>query len=1039
MKCSFEYNGQQHEVLKCPEEEAYYQTADLVDGENNIQVYSRRCQNDTQHYQVCGAVTEKSRRKYDELFLCGYFVCQDPPASAGSDGKYVSGGVLDSFIKCNDKIECSNGADELNCENMTPDTSFTCNYSGTKILKSKVCDGITDCPAGDDENGSCDHKTGLFCEDWDGNITWISPFHICPPGQDWGYCKHFEDVSNCDVHEGGRWCQTIRNQIRYIKKSQMCFHAQAANAFDYKVCEDGRDQLNCTNVALTCNVGGFPTTISRYGLCQGYHQCQDSFDDFCTTAETDCYVHKHQLCDGTADCEYKGDEKAHICEDVTSDFKCIRRVSASTQNKLNLPKTWLCDGVKDCLDGSDEDFTEWNVCGSNDTIIRCVEKNEICTEMFKCPGVDKKFSRIQNLCDNVEECHGENQICQESRGIKEVLSFALSFNATTKMLSYQCLPGIKDHGNCDHEHLHNSPDQNIYGVTPTVIKYASLSIGVSCKFFFGELYVYHSCNDLCSDASCPLLSIPHHSCSNTKENAKTFAVHSETGKQYLTVVHKDNEGYKNNLFSCKNGRCVTYDRVCNLADDCGDGSDEESCINNYQCNKSAEYIPLSAVCDGHVDCIDLSDECNDQCHIQILDHIALKVCAWTFGLLATITNFVVVIRKIATFSNITTKTTLANTIFVVFIGLGDLMVGLYLIGVSIADTIFSKSYCTERFVWLNNGYCTTLGILSTAGSTLSLFSMTCLSLFRFHTIRNIFSSRQISRKTKLLVLTTIAVIITLVAIIVFIPILPIFEDYFLNGIHYGKHVPLFIGAPTKHDHINILERYYGRLKDSMVTWQMIRNLVMEMFTKDHGGICGSDQKFYGNSGVCLFKYFVGKSDPQRLFSLTILSLNFFLCLLITFSYLGVYFSSRYSMRSAGDNKSSNLERKISLIIVSDFIAWVPFIVLCYLHFFGIFDGRPLYGVFSIVILPVNSVINPLIYDETYGVLGRWIVRKKNNFKIGQYVSSALGISRITPQSRTQAFKLSKIERTEIKEAMSPNLPEEEICSPAASTQQLTEI
>ena len=220
-------------------------------------------------------------------------------------------------------------------------------------------------------------------------------------------------------------------------------------------------------------------------------------------------------------------------------------------------------------------------------------------------------------------------------------------------------------------------------------------------------------------------------------------------------------------------------------------------------------------------------------------------------------------------------------------------------------------------------------------------------------------------------LTTVAVIIALVAVIVFIPILPIFEDYFLNGIHYGKHVPLFIGAPTKHEHINILEKYYGRLKDSMVTWQMTRDLVTEMFTKDHGGIFGSDQKFYGNSGVCLFKYFVGKSDPQRLFSLTILSLNCFLCLLISVSYLSVYLLSRSSTRATGSDKSNRLERKIGIIIVTDFLAWVPFIVLCYLHYFDISNGLSLYGIFSIVVLPLNSVINPLIYDDIYSVVWKW--------------------------------------------------------------------
>ena len=962
-------------MFKCSKGQSFYQAVEIADGNGNFdQVYSNSCSDDSFGYQVCGVIPDLSRRKYGKFHLCGYHLCHsdNPPSPVRFKGKYNSGGSIQTFMRCNGKAECTENEDETGCDDITQDTHFRCWKYDTRIPNSKVCDGVYDCPFGDDENGSCDHQAGIFCKNWTGKLMWVHPFRICPRFVS-HFCTNKEELKDCDIHEGGRWCKTGSSRFRYIKEPQMCFHTKGKEALDYKVCVDGKDQLNCTNVALTCKVGGFPTTISSYGLCQGHHQCRDSFDDVCTTAETDCYVHKHQFCDGTADCEFKGDEKAHICDDVTSDFRCIRRVSTSTQDKLSLPKTWLCDGVKDCLDGSDEDFREWNVCGSNETVIRCVEKNEICTEMFKCPGVDKKFSRIQTLCDNVEECHGENQICHESRGIREVLAVALSFNNKTKILSYQCLPGIKDHGICDQEHLHNSPDQNIYGITPTVIQYASSSVGVSCKFFFGELYVYQSCNNLCLDASCPLSSVPYQSCSNIKEKAITYAVRESTinHSYYLTLVHKHDGSFKNNLFSCNNGRCVTYDKVCNLADDCGDGSDEESCINNYQCNKSAEYIALSAVCDGQVDCIDLSDECNDQCHLQILDHIALKVCAWTFGLLATITNLAVVIRKIASLSKVRSKTTMFNSIFVVCIGLGDLMVGLYLIGVSIADTMYSKSYCTERFVWLNSGYCTTLGILSTAGSTLSLFSMTCLSLFRFHTIRNIFSSRQISRKSKLLVLTTVAVITTLVAVIVFIPILAIFEDFFLNGIHYGKHVPLFIGAPTKQEHINILEKYYGRLKDSMVTWQMIRNLVVEMFTKDHGGIFGSDQKFYGNSGVCLFKYFVGKSDPQRLFSLTILSLNCFVCLLITVSYISVYLLSRSSTRATGSDRSSSLERKIGIIIVTDFLAWVPFIVLCYLHYFDLSSGLSLYGIFSIVVLPMNSVINPLIYDDIYSVMWRW--------------------------------------------------------------------
>ena len=971
-QCSVNYKGLVYDVLKCPSENGYYQAVDLKITENQ-QVYSKACQNDTHQYQVCGVIAEQSRRNYGDYFLCSYHLCHDQSDTGPGYGKYSSGGMMDVFMKCNGKEECTGGEDEISCDDFDPDIYYTCAHYDTKILKSQICDGVYDCLMGEDENGSCDHKTGLFCEDYSGIVAWVHPSYICvPSGSGWNICKDGSDSKDCDIHEGGRWCEDgLRGGQRYIKEFQMCYHTQGKGALDYKVCSDGRDQLNCTNVALTCKVDGFPTTISSYGLCQGHQQCEDAFDDECNFAETSCYLHKHQFCDKKFDCGHKSDEKAAICQEVTPNFKCARRVSTSSVELLHMPYSWLCDGVVDCFDGSDEDFSVWKVCGSQNTVIRCIEKTESCSEMFKCPGEEIKFSRIHSLCDHVEECAGENRICQESRGMKDVLTVAISQNKETKILSYRCLPGMN--GDCKLSQTHKSPDQNLYGVSPTIIKFTSQKVKVSCKFFFGELYVYHSCNDLCSDALCPLSSLPYHSCSDLPEKVITFAEDFLTRQQYLTVAHKQEGKYDNNLFACENRKCVTYEKVCNLADDCGDGSDEENCVNNYRCNKSAEFVPLSSVCDGRVDCLDLSDECNDNCQLQIINSIVLKVVAWSFGLLATVSNLAVVARKLSSLRRVGTKTTLFNSFFVICIGVGDAMVGLYLLGVSVADTIYSTSYCTSRFDWLNSGYCTSLGVLSTAGSILSLFSMTCLSLFRIHSIRNIFSSRLISRTSQVVLVLIVALIFFLAAVIVSIPVLEMFEDYFLNGIYYGN-VALFIGAPSKQNHIQILEQYYGRLKDSLMTWKVARKLVGEMFTNDHGGISGSDQKFYGNAGVCLFKYIVTEDDPQRFFSLAILSINCLLCFLITVSYFGVYILSRTSMSMTGTNTSSSLERKISLIIVTDFLAWIPFIIICYLHYFKVFDGSSLYTIFSIVILPMNSVLNPMIYDDTYSLLGRRVVQ-----------------------------------------------------------------
>ena len=130
--------------------------------------------------------------------------------------------------------------------------------------------------------------------------------------------------------------------------------------------------------------------------------------------------------------------------------------------------------------------------------------------------------------------------------------------------------------------------------------------------------------------------------------------------------------------------------------------------------------------------------------------------------------------------------------------------------------------------------------------------------------------------------------------------------------------------------------------------------------------------FYGNDGVCLFKYFVKDQDPQRLFVWTILALNFICFMFITVSYLIIgYFShkSSKSLTQSGGNqqisqRNRKMNRKISIIITTDFLCWVPFIVICVLHSVEVLDATPWYSLFSIIILPINSVINPLIYDET---------------------------------------------------------------------------
>ena len=78
-----------------------------------------------------------------------------------------------------------------------------------------------------------------------------------------------------------------------------------------------------------------------------------------------------------------------------------------------------------------------------------------------------------------------------------------------------------------------------------------------------------------------------------------------------------------------------------------------------------------------------------------------------------------------------------------------------------------------------------------------------------------------------------------------------------------------------------------------------------------------------------------------------------------------------------NDRNRKMQRKISIIVATDFLCWVPFVVICCLHSLSILDATPWYSLFSIVILPINSVINPLLYDST---LSQYIRRSADTIR-----------------------------------------------------------
>ena len=747
-------------------------------------------------------------------------------------------------------------------------------------------------------------------------------------------------------------------------------------------CVDYIDQTNCTDktrVAVSCHIEGYGySTISKTMVCGKFRRgfCLDGMDVACLDVDRNCTVHKHQLCDGVEDCSSGADEKHPWCA-VMTEKTCYRNYR--THRTLPIPADWLGDEMNDCLSGLDEN---WEIeCGQSPATWR-YEVIKVCEDVFMCRHGTTRFIPLKKLCNGIEKCRNENRICEIGRGFSSISTFISHETTITKnkMIAY-CLKGLEDLAKkvspCISQEF-NPFNEEVFGMS--VRTKVSLPIKLAdCRFIFGEPYVILSCLGKCKNAECPLREPVHFQDCPLQFHRRILTV---VNKNRLTFVQRKGHDYHNDYFVCANGiMCIDYDKVCNLWDDCGDGSDEKNCSNNFICEDDQGILTLSKKCDGYPDCWDISDECNSECSMTIINNSMLKGVAWFIGIVAVLSNMVVLYENIFSVKDCCTAQSLVNKLLIIFIGIGDFMIGAYLLYIAVADSlIYGRDYCSRRFEWLTSGHCSSVGVMSTIGSFLSLFSLTTLSVIRafklaFGDLQQRPESREISRREYSKIVALVMFITAVAAAIASSSLFEALEDFFVNGLVYDKSIKIFHGQIGKAKHLNVIQSYYGRSRYRTLSWKWIQKLIRSMFSDDYGNLDGKISRvdFYGNDGVCLFKFFVTPDDPQRLFTMIVLGISIVCFAIITTAYITInvitFKSSRSLLGAKGPTanvvkkRNQKLQRKIATIIITDFLCWIPFVLVCFLHYFGVLDATSQYGLFSIIILPINSIINPYLYSE----------------------------------------------------------------------------
>ena len=387
---------------------------------------------------------------------------------------------------------------------------------------------------------------------------------------------------------------------------------------------------------------------------------------------------------------------------------------------------------------------------------------------------------------------------------------------------------------------------------------------------------------------------------------------------------------------------------------------------NFQVLVLVDHYSACCFMGGDVICISVNVRSDFLTCKRMLPSVVLRFTMWLVGSGAVTFNFGVICSRLF----LGMKNTLQSTL-VLNLTLSDFLMGIDILILLSADFYYHNYFPNFSASWIESSMCKIAAALSTLSSEVSVILVVLIGFDRYLGVRYPLSVHKGLGKTRTRLCVIICWLISMV-----ISLIPVVVDKYAPGFYDISEV--CVGLPIVKRKVTIDKDEFIPVKTFAIQHEYVYVTNNGSHRAHYSYYVGGYWRLASVSTIQKIYYRISEvsgfklAKPLSMVVFIGFNLTCFAALAVVYTRIFVVASnSGIAIQSTKKNQEMRMALKMSVVVLTDFLCWVPLAFVCLFVQCGIFSvGPELYSWTVGLILPINSCLNPFLYTLAVVLVNR---------------------------------------------------------------------